>query len=271
MLDPRSETLVKLIEEYKKRPFAERHKDASLESELDELSVDMINNPPVGKAKGLRLGDKDFLKVPKFKESRLKVIPIDEWDKYVESEDFVDLERFVWTIFDQDNVGSCAAESLTQGLQLVREYNNQERVELNPWFMYHTTSGGVDRGSTLQDNLQFAMKVGVAPTIVWPRDEGWRKEPSEEAKQEAKKYRLTEFYEVENWEEFGSALLQGCPVYFGYDSHAVLATQLLSKTMAEFVNSWSADWGRNGFGVINSDRILFGFGAYAICSTVVSE
>jgi len=265
-LDSRSRRLIELREQYLARPFDERHLDDSLEDELDFLGRDMLDNPPVGKSKGLLPGDPAELRT-NLKLCRLKevvpVIPVDQWGRYLESNK-VDVEKFVWFTLDQDGVGSCAAESLTGTCLTVRRFQGQPDVMLNPWGLYHYSGGGVDHGSTLQSNLRYARAIGITPESMWPRERGYRQEPSAEAIREAAKYRLQEFYEVRDWEEFGSALLYGWPVYFGYDSHAVFATQLLSQTTLEFKNSWGKEWGRDGFGVLHSSRIQFAYGAYAI-------
>ena len=60
---------------------------------------------------------------------------------------------------DQNGHGSCGAEGLTQGCMLaLAKATGKPPPLLNPLFMYHTTSGGRDQGSSLQANIAFALK-----------------------------------------------------------------------------------------------------------------
>jgi hypothetical protein len=159
---------------------------------------------------------------------------------------------------------SCATESTSQALEIVRAFEGQDYVELNPWFMYHTTSGGRDNGSNIDTNLEFVRDKGVAPESIWPRSKGWRATPSADAVEAAKLYRIEEFYDIATIEEIGTALLLGFPVVFGWQSHSCVLTQLLDTTTAEYANSWSPQWGDQGFGKIKLSSINFNYGAFAV-------
>ena len=145
----------------------------------------------------------------------------------------------------------------------IRRVLNLPDVRLNPYFGYHTTSHGRDNGSSIDENLEFARKYGIASQAVWPRSRGWRTEPSNEAKADALKYRIAEFYDIASWEEFGSALLLGFPVVFGYSGHSVLATSLVDTGRFEYLNSWG-QWGDEGYGVLQASKIYWPYGAFAI-------
>jgi len=190
-------------------------------------------------------------------------VPRDQWDKLIADRDAVDLALYSGYRMDQDGVGSCATESANNGVEVCEIWAGQKPTKFNPWFGYHTTSGGVDRGSSLQDNLRFIQEYGCCPEEVWPRSKGWRTRPSAEAYDAAKAHRLLEFWEVTNWDEFASALLYGMPVYFGYPGHAILAVKLLAKDRLLYENSWGADWGDNGFGSLSHNRIAWEYSAYA--------
>jgi hypothetical protein len=123
----------------------------------------------------------------------INVIPRDEWAQYIGE---VELSIYVRKIKDQNGVGSCATESTAQGVEIVRSFAGLPWVELNPWFIYATSSGGVDRGSNIDTNLEFVRQYGVAPESVWPRSRGWRTKPSADAYEAAKAFRIDEFYDV---------------------------------------------------------------------------
>ncbi len=158
---------------------------------------------------------------------------------------------------------SCAAESTVGNFTTTRVFNGLPLVEFNPWFVYNTTSGGRDGGSSIDENLEFMRKYGVAPASIWPRSKGWRAKPSAEAYAEALKYRVVEFYDITNAEELGSALLQGFCVTFGRSGHAIYSIELVSTSTHRYMNSWG-DWGDKGTEVENLSRINWGYGAFAI-------
>jgi hypothetical protein len=201
-------------------------------------------------------------------EERVKLIDRDKWQKYLDKLGR-SLRDHVNQILDQDGAGSCATESTSQALMVRSDWKGQEFVLLNPWFMYHYTSGGVDRGSSIDENLEFARNQGVAPESVWPRSKGWRATPSAEATREARKYRIAEFLDVTSIDGVGTALLNQLPVVFGWSGHSCVLTRLLSPTTAEYANSWG-NWGDQGFGEIRLSSINFRYGAFAVCSTTVN-
>jgi hypothetical protein len=51
---------------------------------------------------------------------------------------------------------------------------------------------------------------------------------------------------------------------FGWNGHSCVLTKLLSTSEAEYCNSWSPQWGDQGFGRIRLSAINFMYGAFAI-------
>jgi len=206
-----------------------------------------------------------------------RTIPKAEWKQWIEGG--MNLSSQVWSVFDQNGAGSCAAESCNGGFKVIREIAGLKRVEFNPYAMYYTTSGGVDSGSTLQANLAHLRDRGAIPEAIWPRSKGWRAKPSNEAYEAAKLYRIDEFYEVTTWDEFASALLQNWVIYWGYSGHAIVGVDLLNEDQFLYLNSWGR-WGQKspynkvvdyGFGVANRSQIMWGYGIYAFRTPLWSE
>lgn len=198
---------------------------------------------------------------------RVEVIPRGEWPQLI---DQVTNSALKWMQLDQDGVGSCASEAMTAAIMASRELQGQPQVALNPWFAYHFVSGGVDRGSSIDENLRFARETGVASMDVWPRSMGWRSRPSDDAMDDAQRYRIDEAYDVTTVDELVSCILKGFPVVFGYrpggGGHAVLAMDVVSMSAFKFLNSWG-DWGEDGFGTLRFDQIDWRFGAWAVRAT----
>ena len=166
-------------------------------------------------------------------------------------------------IFDQDGVGSCAAEACTQGVQSTRVRQNLPYVQFSPWFLYHHSSGGTDNGSSIDENLQIARDIGIASMAAWPRSKGWRGKPSAEAYADALNNRLWEFYEISSKTEAQTALVKDFFVQFGHDSHSELMVDILDLNNADVANSWSKTWNGDGFHKFPFSGINWGYGCFA--------
>lgn len=161
---------------------------------------------------------------------------------------------------------SCGAESAVGGLMCRRNQDGHEHVTLNPYGVYAYTSGGVDRGSTLHDNLAVLQAIGCPSEKVWPRSKGWRAKPNTDALADAAKYRVAKdgVIRIKNRRELQTMVLAGYPIYFGYTGHAIFGVDLLDLTRFVYQNSWGASWGNGGRGTLTYDRIYWGYGVYAI-------
>jgi hypothetical protein len=198
---------------------------------------------------------------------KIPVIPVAQWGDLIGE---VELRSCVTQVLDQDGVGSCATESTSQAVMIARKLEGQDFVLLNPWSIYATTSGGVDNGSSIDENLAFARDYGICPESVWPRSKGWRAKPHADAMAVAKEYRIGEFYDLGTTAEIGTALLLGFPVVFGWQGHSCVLTQLLTTTVAEYCNSWAPTWGDEGFGQIKLSSVNFGYGAWALRTAIIN-
>jgi hypothetical protein len=194
---------------------------------------------------------------------RIKIVPSGDWDA-VAAELGDDLRRDVPIVLDQNGYGSCATESTAGSLMLSRAVQGLDFVQLNPLFIYHTTSGGSDQGSSIDENLAFVRENGIAPESVWPFSKGFKAKPSAEAVEAAAAYKIEEFYDVANLNEFVSALLTGFCVVFGSNGHSILAVQY-TKDYPLILNSWGTSWGDSGFGKWCSyNAINWDYGAFAV-------
>jgi len=222
---------------------------------------------PPGYKRGLTLPTRPVQEVCKPLSAVIKTIPVEKWPQMIGE---ISLRpRGPKPPYDQGPVGSCASEGGVGGLHIIRNVAGLPEKRLNPYFVYNDTSGGRDNGSNILDNLASLRTRGVAPQDVWPRSKGWRAEPSAEAKREALKYRIDEFYYIENWEQFGTALLKGFPVVFGYSGHAIVAVELLSTNSLLYLNSWG-DWGDDGHGTLRASSIVWPYGAFAVRTAVAA-
>lgn len=205
------------------------------------------------------------------------LIPPQDWAGIIAAGN--NLSSFVWSILNQALVGSCASEAAAGGLKVVRRQSGLDDIEYNPYGAYGRVNGGRDNGSTLGGNLQFIRDFGAFPELVWPRSQGWRAKPSEEAYAAAKLNRLDEYYEVSSWAEIGTAVLNGWIVNFGLPGHSVLFVDMLNDLQGLYLNSWAASWGQKsihndivpgGFGVASRRSVQLNYGVYAYRTPIVA-
>jgi hypothetical protein len=199
----------------------------------------------------------------------IDVIPQSDWPSMIDED--MSIRQFVKDIHNQGSNGSCASEAMTQGVATTMHASGGPYVRMNALGVYGRVNGGSDSGSSIMANLRFGQQYGCFPESVWPRSKGWRARPSEEAYEAAKQYRIQEVFEIGNWTEFGSALLLGFPVVFGYSGHSIVAVQLLSTSRFVYANSWDERWGDNGFGTISASSIYWPYGAYCIRTTTPNQ
>ncbi len=225
---------------------------------------DTVLEIPEGKATGCNPRKTEFGDCCKVLEDVVDIIPRDKWSGLIGK---VDLRLKVKQVIDQGQIGSCATCSTTQGVMISRELAGFNFVMLNPLSIYRITSGGRDNGSSIDENLQQARNVGILPEEYWPYSKGFRADPPDGWEKVAAPYRIDEFFDIEDIEQVGTALLKGFAVVFGWSGHSCIMTSLKSTTEAEYCNSWG-DWGDQGFGRIKLNSINFGYGVFAIRSPI---
>jgi len=179
-------------------------------------------------------------------EERFGLIPESEWPSIY---GWRALREHVkpYGIYDQDGVGSCVTEAGAMAVQVLRSMVGEKATPLQPWSIYQEVSGGVDRGSTLDDVIRHVAQRGIVPAEMWPRSRGWRKAPTDAMKAEAMKHRAVEFYWVKSKAEFITAIGCGYPVFYARDGHCILALDI-EEDGCPYCNSWGADWSDDGYG-----------------------
>ena len=181
-----------------------------------------------------------------------------------------DQRKWVNWIYDQDGIGSCASEGICGCVDTDREHAGLPKVKFNPWPTYYLASGGRDIGSTLTENLKLSRDRGLVPDSLWPRaSHRWNDLPPQSVWEEAKKYRVLEFYDIGNAVEAVSALFCNHCVYAAYPGHAWQLIAPLNTLQALWRNSWSESWEDGGFGVISLSQLTYQYGLFAIRTTSV--
>lgn len=278
------ERYLHILKRYTDKPFAKRHEAKTCEAELEAVECELLDYPPLHQAedkqwkvrsKGLdprniliHAGELPLPEAMSFAEAGFKAIPEREWSDIIEDPNRTAPAKYFDFEVDQNGNGSCAGEGIASGATCRRIQDGQESILLNGYFNYHFSSGGVDRGSSLQENISVMQKYGCCSVEVRPRSRGWRAKPTDAEMQDAEKYKLMPdgVVRVRNKSEMGTLCLMGFPVYFGYPGHAILQVDVLSTTKLDYQNSWGRDWGDRGRGSLPFSRVEWGYGVYGIIS-----
>lgn len=201
-------------------------------------------------------------------EDKMEMIPLEKWAAMIGE---TSNKRFVKNIFYQNPEGSCAAESTTGAMMAKRIAGGQQHVVMNPWTQFwFTGQPNHKRGSSIDDNLSHSFDVGCIPEALQPRSKGLIKPDPALIREVAPLFRIDEVFDIETILGVGTALLKDFLVVFGWKGHSCFLCELLSPIAALYVNSWGADWGDAGFGMIDLADINFSYGAFAVRSVVDS-
>ncbi|MCD6436259.1 MAG: C1 family peptidase [Clostridiales bacterium] len=132
-----------------------------------------------------------------------------------------------------------------------------------------------DEGTDIRSSMKVLHKIGVPTEKAWPYDDVVYGEPKNWASMVARWSLIRSYYRVGNLEELKGALVQA-PVVIGigcyeeilqvgsngiipypanpricYGGHAVCAVGYNDRRgFIKFKNSWSSDWGENGYGYL---------------------
>lgn len=144
----------------------------------------------------------------------------------------------------------------------------------------------VDDGSTIEEALKVIKKYGACNSTLWPNDAPWNKKPSKEAYADGLKGKeIKSWYEVKNLKQVKQALVAGHPVAAAFawafkfiDANYILNTPTRyeaehaksghavvivgyndTERLIEIRNSWSDQWGNNGYGYMTYDSFKLCF------------
>lgn len=106
----------------------------------------------------------------------------------------------------QGNTSQCWAHSVVNPMRLIRALNGQPPVDLTASSVGQRINGG-DGGGWSGQAMEFICEKGVVPTSLWPENTFGRNRVTPEAEKAAMDYRVTEFWDLQTWDELMSALL----------------------------------------------------------------
>lgn len=197
-----------------------------------------------------------------------------------------DLRQFCSPINDQGELGSCTANSSTEGMEFLYRKLGKPVVMLSRLFDYYATrvwveqtSPSDDSGAQIRDVMKALAKYGVCLETTWPYEVAmFSTEPPANAKAEALNHQILKYYKATTLDSIRMCLSGGYPLVGGFSvpenmesdecaktgiinfpspteqivgGHAVLFVgHDDSKKLLMFQNSWGEGWGDKGFGYL---------------------
>ncbi|GIW59966.1 MAG: hypothetical protein KatS3mg087_1032 [Patescibacteria group bacterium] len=203
------------------------------------------------------------------KTGQVPIIPRDEWDDRIAEQEKTKsrtsdlLRKAGWQVFDQQQTRYCWVFAATAAVEMIRIFEKLSRARLSPASVGCKITQFRNRGGWSTDAIEYISQHGVVPAIFWPPTAISRRYDTRDAWEEAKKYRIVEWLDLQpnTLEEVASALLINIPVAVGYNwwGHAVVAVDLVKidgKYGFRIANSWGAQWGSLGFGILLGRRAI---------------
>lgn len=163
---------------------------------------------------------------------------------------------------NQQQTNYCWINAPTYCTEMVRVVQNQPLVLLSPASAGAQIKNYQNVGGWGKEGLEWIIAHGLVPVDRWPANAIDRRYATAENKALALKYRVAEWWELTpgNVDEFISCLLRRIPIAVGYNwwSHEVSMIDPLwldGDVAVRIRNSWG-DWGENGYGVLQGQRML---------------
>jgi C1A family cysteine protease len=204
--------------------------------------------------------------------------------KNVQLPESISLKEYAGNIENQSNLGSCTANAITSGYEIIAKILYPEQfVELSSLFVYYhsrlfSDELDIDGGSYIRDGLKSINNYGVCSQELWPYDiTKFTDQPYPRCYLDATKRKITSYSILYTNSEIKEVLVGKRPVvvsmeiFQGFPSitkenpyvpmpdtftyslgyHAVLIIGYDDTTRQFLIkNSYGSDWGDNGYAYI---------------------
>jgi hypothetical protein len=162
---------------------------------------------------------------------------------------------------NQGQLGYCWVFSPVVCMEILRVKMNEPYISLSPASAGARIKNFRNVGGWGREAVEWLSTNGCDPSSVWPDTSLSRKYDTAENEATAKKYLVTEWWELapNNIDQIISLILRGFPVSGGFDwwGHQITlnyCTWIDGEVGIGFDNSWGDDWGDHGRGVLQGNR-----------------
>jgi len=196
------------------------------------------------------------------------------------------LEKYITSIYDQGQLGSCTANAFCQSLRMQEVIKGQTPVfEPSRLFFYYNervveNTVNEDSGADVDDGLKYTIKYGVCDESLWPYNiSKFEEKPTQEAFDDALNHKIKSFHNIPQGrsivEHMKQTIVEQLPVLIGIAIYDSFETSVVAHTgivpmpntqsetllgghemavigfddntgMFKVVNSWSSTFGDKG-------------------------
>jgi hypothetical protein len=202
----------------------------------------------------------------------IPIIPRSKWRSMIENPDqpfLHDLTNNVLPPHDQGKTNYCWAHGSIRALETLRVYEGQQPLILSAESVAVPLTRGRNRGGSPDEALRQIRDYGACRQELWPHNNRDQESAKPGWETDALQYRILDWMDVNGWDAQVTLALHRIPVAIGLGWWGHLVCQLDPVILPDgsigigIDNSWGADWGENGYGVLDEKHGTADLGAFA--------
>lgn len=192
--------------------------------------------------------------------------------------------KTVHQIYSQGRTSACVGFGAAQALEVTRarRYGVENHVSLSGMFVYKHIGRTLMSGAYIPDGMETIVEKGTLPLSSPENDDrfehtwglqDWSSRIPREAYSTARNFRVSKWGIARGKDEIESAMLNNLCGIVGRSRHCVPYVGLTwhrGGFYVPYANSWSFDWGDEGFG-FDSERVYRNLSLYLILEVVADE
>jgi len=206
-------------------------------------------------------------------------IPRSEWKRLIiagKGTWLGDLTRGKLPVHDQDGTNYCWAHGSVRAVEALRVYEGQTPLFLSPESVAVPVTGGRNRGGSPDEAIQQLRTFGACDQLLWPENDLNERHAKSSWKTEALNHVILRWIDVFNFADQITLALHRIPVAIGLGWWGHLVCQLDPVILPDGSvgigadNSWGADYGDNGYFLLDEEHGTADLGAFAPISETFS-